>query len=173
MPQPRRFRLALAAALLVAVPSAALSACSAGSDAETLLIRPDTPETTLGALKVQDVLLVTGPEGGGGPLAVVASVYNGGAATDRLELISVNELPQNAAITPAPNRPQLQIPQGQTLTVGGPGNTTAVLQNPDNIVRAGDTRLVTFRFAQSGVVTLWVPVQPAVGYLQGYGPGGS
>lgn len=167
-----RFRLALAAALLVAVPSAALSACAAGSSAETLQIRPDTPETQLGMLKVQDVLLVTGPGGGGGPLAVVAYVYNGGNTADRLERISVNELPQSAAIAPAPNHPELRILPGQSLRIGGPGDTTAVVPNADNIVQAGDTRLVTLRFAQSGEVTLWVPVLPGTGYLAGYGPAG-
>lgn len=173
MPHLRRFRLGLAAVLVVAVPSVALSGCAAGSDAETLQIRPDTPETALGQLKVQDVLLVTGPEGGGGPLAVVAYVYNGGAAPDRLEGISVNELPQPAAIAPAPSHPGLGILPGQSLRIGGQGDTTAVLPNADNIVQAGDTRLVTLRFARSGEVTLWVPVQPAVGYLQGYGPAGA
>ncbi|WP_436787551.1 hypothetical protein [Yinghuangia sp. YIM S10712] len=170
MPHSRRFRLALAAALLVAAPTTVLSGCGAGPDAETLQIRPDTPETALGGLKLQNIALVTGPVGEGGPLAVVAYVYNGGTEVDRLERISVNELPLDAAITPAPSTPELRILPGQALQIGGEGNTAAVLPNADNIIKAGDTRLVTFGFARSGEVTLWVPVVPATGSYAGYGP---
>ncbi|MCF2532971.1 DUF461 domain-containing protein [Yinghuangia soli] len=170
MPHPRRFRHALAAALIAALPVAALSGCAAGNSAETLKIKPDTPATTLGALKIQNVVLLTGPLGAAGPLTVTGSIYNGGGAPDQLERISVNELPVPAVITPAPNHPELRVLPTQTLQIGGPGNTTALVANAADLVRAGDSRRVTFRFAREGEVTLWVPVLPANGYYVGYGP---
>ncbi|NUU25162.1 MAG: DUF461 domain-containing protein [Streptomycetaceae bacterium] len=174
MPHPRlirpRLRRVLAAALLAAVSVAASSGCMAGTKAETLKIRPDTPETTLGALKLQNVVLLTGPLGEGGPLAVTGSIYNDGGAPDQLQRISVNELPLPAEIKPAPEHPELRIlPKGR-LQLGGPGNTTAVVPNAISLVKAGDTRRVTFAFAREGQVTMWVPVLAASGYYAGYGP---
>lgn len=169
MPHPRRFRRTLAAALLVAA-TIALTGCGAGKKAETLEIRPDTPATTLGSLKIQNVVLLTGPLGGGGPLAVTGSIYNGGGAPDRIQRISVNELPVPAEITPSPAHPEMRVLPRQTLQIGGPGNTTAVVPNAADLVRSGDSRRVTFLFAREGEVTLWVPVLPANRYYTGFGP---
>ncbi|MEU8134707.1 hypothetical protein [Streptodolium elevatio] len=169
MPHPHRFRRALAAVLLAAVPLA-LAGCGAGKKAETLEIRPDTPAASLGPLLIQNVVLLTGPLGGGGPLAVTGSIYNGGGAPDQIQRISVNELPLPAEITPAPNHPELRVLPKQTLQLGGPGNTTAVVPNAADLVRSGDTRRVTFTFAREGETTLWVPVLPARSYYAGYGP---
>lgn len=168
MPLPRRFRPALAATLLV--PVLALAGCSAGNSAETLKVKPDTPETTLGALKIQNVVLLTGPLGGGGPLAVTGSVYNGGGAPDQIQRIAVDQLPLPAVITPAAKHPELRVLPNQTLQLGGPENTTAVVPNAADLVQSGDTRQVTFTFAREGEVTLWVPVLPADRYYVGYGP---
>jgi hypothetical protein len=170
VPYRRRIRKALAAALLVLAPAAAVGGCAAGDDAETLKIEPDTPATTLGALKLQNVVLLTGPAGGSGPLAVTGSIYNGGSAPDQLQQITVNELPQPAVVTPAPQQPELRIFPGQALQLGGPGDATAVLPNAAGLVTAGESRRLTFRFAREGEVTLWVPVLPANGFYTGYGP---
>jgi hypothetical protein len=142
----------------------------AGTEAETLKIRPDTPATTLGALQLQNVLLLTGPRGEAGPLAVVGSIHNNGGAPDQILRISVNELPAPAQITPAPEHPELRVMPSQSLQLGGPGNTTAVVPNELGLVKAGDTRRLTFMFAREGEVTLWVLVLPASGYYAGYGP---
>lgn len=166
----RRIRKALAAALLVIAPALALAGCGAGNDAETLQIAPDTPATTLGSLKVQNVVLVSPAVGRGGPLAVTGSIFNGGTAPDQLQQVGINELPQPAVFTPTPQRPEMRIGPNESLQLGGPGNATAVVPNPADLVTAGQSRRVTFRFARQGEVTLWVPVQPATGIYAGFGP---
>ncbi|MDI2128898.1 DUF461 domain-containing protein [Yinghuangia seranimata] len=171
MPHHRRFRRALAAALLVVVPlSGALAGCGAGTKAETLEVNPDTPATTLGNLKVQNVVLLTGPLADGGPLAVTGSIYNGGALPDVLQGVSVNELPLPAAFTFTPTSPDLRIPSAKSLQLGGPGNVGAVVPNAADLVRAGMSRRVTFSFARAGEVSLWVTVLRAEGVYAGYGP---
>lgn len=166
----RRIRKALAAALLVIAPALALGGCAAGNEAETLKIAPDTPATTLGALKVQNVVLLTDPAGRGGPIAVTGSIFNGGGAPDQLQQIFVNELPLPAVFTPTPQRPEMRIFPRDTLQLGGPGNATAVVPNQADLVTAGQSRRVTFRFAREGEVTMWVTVLPAIDFYTGFGP---
>lgn len=71
-------RGALAAAA-IAFSIASLAACGAGSDAQTLGVKPDNAATTVGDIKVQNALVITQPDATStGPAVISATVFNNG-----------------------------------------------------------------------------------------------
>lgn len=68
----------------------ALSACAAGNNAETLKVRPDNPATSVGDIKIQNVNVLTQPEGGDdGPAVVAATLFNAGTEREVLEAVTL------------------------------------------------------------------------------------
>lgn len=72
-------RGALAAAA-TAFSIAALSACAAGTDAQTLEVKPDNAETAVGDIKIQNAIVITQPvTDSPGPAVVSATLFNTGS----------------------------------------------------------------------------------------------
>lgn len=160
-------RGALAAAV-TAVSIASLAACGAGTNAETLEIRPDNAATAVGDLKIQNALVVsrTGAESTG-PAAVSATIFNSGSRAETLESVTVAGAGE-ARLTPAKGK-SLSVPAGGSIVIGGKDNASAVLASGEGLVD-GDIQKVTFNFSTTGAVSLRAFIVPAEGHLTEWGP---
>ncbi|MFD7813361.1 DUF461 domain-containing protein [Streptomyces sp. NPDC059785] len=160
-------RGALAAAA-IAFSIASLAACGAGSNAQTLEIKPDNAATTVGDIKVQNALVITQPNAEtGGPAAVAATLFNNGTKAQTLDSITVEG--QTAEIKPAKGSGKVSIPAGGYVTVGGKDNASAVLSSGD-VVKDGNAQKVTFDFSKTGAVSLRAFVVPAEHQFTDWGP---
>ena len=162
-------RGALAASAL-AFSVATLAGCAAGNDAQTLEIKPDNAATTVGDIKLQNVVVITQPElESTGPAAVSATVFNTGRAAQTLESITVPGTGKTAKLKPAKGK-DLSIPAGGSLIIGGKNNASAVLTRSREAVRDGNAQKITFTFSKTGDVSLRAFVVPAEGFYASWGP---
>jgi hypothetical protein len=163
-------RGALAASAL-AFSIATLAACGAGNDAQTLEIQPDNAATSVGDIKLQNVVIITQPDQEAtGPAVVSATVFNSGRTAQTLESISVDGAGQTAEITPAGGKGKLTVPAGGSVVIGGDDNASAVLPNGREAVQDGDAQKITFTFSETGEVSLRAFVVPAESYFTQWGP---
>ncbi|MEV6182299.1 DUF461 domain-containing protein [Streptomyces sp. NPDC052015] len=163
-------RGALAASAL-AFSIATLAACGAGNDAQTLEIQPDNAATSVGDIKLQNVVIITQPDQEAtGPAVVSATVFNSGRTAQTLESISVDGAGQTAKITPAGGKGKLTVPAGGSVVIGGDDNASAVLPNGREAVQDGDAQKITFTFSETGEVSLRAFVVPAESYFTQWGP---
>jgi hypothetical protein len=162
-------RGALAAAA-IAFSIASLAACGAGSNAQTLEVKPDNAATTVGDIKIQNALVITQPDPTAtGPAVVSATVFNNGRTAQTLDAIKVGG-DGTAQLLPAKGKGQLTIPPGGYVILGGKGNASAALSSPGADVRAGNAQPVTFTFSKTGDVKLRAFVVPAESYFSKWGP---
>ncbi|UUU23125.1 copper chaperone PCu(A)C [Streptomyces sp. DSM 40750] len=166
-------RGALAAAAL-AFSIASLAACAAGSNAQTLEIKPDNAATSVGDIKIQNAIVVTQPgTETKGPAVVSATVFNTNPKTDQtLDSITV-EGAGTAEITPVKGEGKggkVVIPAGGSVVLGGEGNASAVLADVSDAVKDGNAQQVTFDFSETGEVGLRAFVVPAEHYFEKWGP---
>ncbi|NUS29228.1 MAG: DUF461 domain-containing protein [Streptomyces sp.] len=162
-------RGALAAAA-IAFSIASLAACGAGTDAQTLEIKPDNAATTVGDIKVQNAVVITQPDQEStGPAVISATLFNNGTSAQTLDTIAVDG-GGTAALSPAKGKGKLTIPAGGSLVLGGKGNATAVLENSSEAVQDGNAQKVTFSFSKTGDVSLKAFVVPAQSYFEKWGP---
>ncbi|NUS76433.1 MAG: DUF461 domain-containing protein [Streptomyces sp.] len=162
-------RGALAAAA-IAFSIASLAACGAGTDAQTLEIKPDNAATTVGDIKVQNAVVITQPDQEStGPAVISATLFNNGTSAQTLDTIAVDG-GGTAALSPAKGKGKLTIPAGGSLVLGGKGNATAVLENSGEAVQDGNAQKVTFSFSKTGDVSLKAFVVPAQSYFEKWGP---
>ncbi|MFE5209035.1 DUF461 domain-containing protein [Streptomyces sp. NPDC056600] len=162
-------RGALAAAA-IAFSIASLAACGAGNHAETLQIKPDLADVTVGHIKVQNVAVLTqsDPEATG-PAAVMATVFNDGQTDQTLDSIT---LPGGPTVDlKADKGSQVKVPAGGRVVIGGK-NAAAVATIPGGreAVRDGDVQRVTFAFSETGNVSLDALVLPAENQFADWGP---
>ncbi|MFF4031930.1 copper chaperone PCu(A)C [Streptomyces sviceus] len=162
------------AASAIAFSIAALSACAAGSNAQTLEVKPDNAETRVGAISLQNVLVVTQatPEASGetkGPAAVSATVFNSGDKAQTLDSVSV-EGGGSAEITPAKGKGKVTVPAHGSVVLGGKGNASATVSELGPGVKNGNAQKVTFTFSTTGDVSLRAFVVPADSYYSKWGP---
>ncbi|MFE9307611.1 DUF461 domain-containing protein [Streptomyces sp. NPDC088353] len=163
-------RGALAAAA-IAFSIASLAACGAGHDAQTLQIRPDNAATTVGAIKVQNAVVVTQPGvQTKGPAVIIATLFNNGTTDQTLDAIRVDG-DGSAQITPAQGGGKVTIPAHGSVILGGKGNASAALTNPGPVLKDGNAQKITFTFSKTGDVNLRAFVVPAQGYFDKWGPG--
>ncbi|WP_411071175.1 DUF461 domain-containing protein [Streptomyces sp. cmx-4-25] len=163
-------RGALAATALV-FSVAALSACGAGNDAQTLQIRPDNAAVTVDDVKIQNALVITQPEiGVKGPAAVSATVFNGGSQPQTLDAITLPGTSATVKLTPAGGTGAVTVPAGGSVVIGGKGNATAVIENGTESAKLGDAQKVLFKLSRTGEVGLEAFVVPAKGYFTEFGP---
>jgi len=163
-------RGALAAAV-IAVSTASLAACGAGSDAQTQQVKPDNPETTVGDIKVQNALIITQPDiQATGPAVISATLFNNGDTAQTVDSITVPNVNATAQVKPAKGSGQLVVPAHGSVVIGGKGNASAVLANGREAVQDGSVRKLTFTFSQTGAVSLRAFVVPAESYFKGWGP---
>jgi copper(I)-binding protein len=165
-------RGALAAAAL-AFSIASLAACSAGSNAQTLGVKPDNAATSVGDIKIQNAIVVTQPgTETKGPAVVSATLFNGATTDQTLDSVTV-EGAGTAEVTPAKgegNGGKVVVPAGGSVVLGGEGNASAVLTDVTEAVQDGNAQKVTFNFSETGEVSLRAFVVPAEHYFEKWGP---
>ncbi|WP_052434872.1 hypothetical protein, partial [Streptacidiphilus melanogenes] len=156
-------RGAVAAVIAVAI-APVLAACSAGSSAATLQVKPNSAATTLsnGQLKLNGVAVVA-DRNGNAPASVIASIANNEQQAENLVSVTVGTTAATLSGTTA-------IPMGDALNLGNPGPkaTTAIVPTLDQ--PAGAVVPITFVFANAGSVTLDAQVQTGTGYYALYAP---
>ncbi|MFJ4339374.1 DUF461 domain-containing protein [Streptomyces sp. NPDC088915] len=167
----RSLRRGALAATAIVFSVAALSACGAGNDAQTLQIRPDNAAVTVDDVKIQNALVITQPETGvKGPAAVSATVFNGGSQPQTLDAITLPGSSATVKLTPAGGTGAVTVPAGGSVVIGGAGNATAVIENGTESARLGDAQKVVFKLSRTGEVGLEAFVVPAKGYFTEFGP---
>ncbi|BDH03110.1 MULTISPECIES: DUF461 domain-containing protein [Streptomyces] len=158
------------AASAIAFSIASLAACGAGNNAQTLEIRPDNAATHVGAIKVQNALVITQPDAkASGPAAVAATLFNDGATDQTLQSIAVAGSDEKVELKPAKGQ-KLTVPAHGRLVIGGKDNASAILANGRESVQNGNAQKVTFTFSKTGAVSLRAFVVPATSYFTGWGP---
>ncbi|MEU1270894.1 DUF461 domain-containing protein [Streptomyces sp. NPDC005799] len=163
-------RGALAAAA-IAVSIASLSACAAGSDAQTLQVKPDNASVTVGDIKIQNALVITQPDiQATGPAVISATLFNNGDTAQTVDSITLPNVNQTAEVRPAKGSGKLVVPAHGSLVIGGKGNASASLPNGREAVQDGSVRKVTFTFSKTGDVSLRAFVVPAASYFAKWGP---
>ncbi|MEU1043340.1 DUF461 domain-containing protein [Streptomyces sp. NPDC005551] len=163
-------RGALAAAA-IAFSIASLAACGAGNNAETLQVKPDNPATSVGAIKVQNALVITQPDQEStGPAVISATVFNAGRTAQTLDSVTVAGTGESAKLKPAKGSGKLTIPAGRSVIIGGKGNASAALESTPEAVKNGNAQKITFSFSKTGDVSLRAFVVPAESYFTEWGP---
>lgn len=163
-------RGALAAAA-IAVSVAALSSCAAGSDAQTLQVKPDNAAVKVGNIKIQDALIITQPDlRSTGPAVISATIFNNGKTAETLDSITVPGTAKTAELKPAKGNGPLTIPAHGSLVIGGKGNASASLASGREASQDGNAQKVTFSFSTTGDVSLRAFVVPAESYFSKWGP---
>ncbi|WP_274030919.1 DUF461 domain-containing protein [Streptomyces sp. MMBL 11-1] len=148
-----------------------LSACAAGNNAETLKIRPDNPATTVGDIKIQNVNVLTQPEGGAdGPAVVAATLFNEGTEREVLEAVTLPGTDVEVKLRSAKGDGPVVVPAGGQVTIGGKGNAAATIENSGEAARNGDVQQVVFKLSRTGDVGLGASVFPAEGFFKDFGP---
>ncbi|GGJ45223.1 DUF461 domain-containing protein [Streptomyces brasiliensis] len=162
-------RGALAASAIV-FSIASLAACAAGNDSQTLQVKPDNAATSVGAIKVQNAVVITQPDlQSTGPAVIAATVFNTGSTPQTLQHITVAGTNKSAALSPAKGQ-SLTIPAGGRLIIGGKDNASAVLASSRAAVQDGNAQKITFTFSQTGDVSLRAFVVPAQSFFTSWGP---
>ncbi|MCX5284135.1 MULTISPECIES: DUF461 domain-containing protein [unclassified Streptomyces] len=164
-------RRGASAAAVIAFSIASLAACGAGSDAQTLEVKPDNAATSVGNIKIQNALVITQPDvKATGPAVISATLFNSGTTAQTLDSIGLNG--EGAIkITPAGGKGgPLTVPAGGSVVIGGKDNASAALASPSQALMDGSARKVTFSFSETGDVSLRAFVVPAQSYFTKWGP---
>ncbi|MFE6850919.1 DUF461 domain-containing protein, partial [Streptomyces sp. NPDC057674] len=86
----RSLRRGTLAATAIVLSVAALSACGAGNDAQTLGVKPDNAAVTVDDVKIQNALVITQPlDVAKGPAVVSATVFNNGGLPQTIQSITL------------------------------------------------------------------------------------
>ncbi|OQR59046.1 DUF461 domain-containing protein [Streptomyces maremycinicus] len=158
------------AASAIAFSIASLAACGAGNDSQTLEIKPDNAATSVGDIKLQNVVVITQPDlESTGPAVISATVFNSGSKAQTLESITLDG-GKSAEISPAKGKGALTVPAYGSIVIGGANNASAVLSSSREAVKDGDAQKVTFTFSETGEVSLRAFVVPAESYFTKWGP---
>ncbi|MET7369406.1 DUF461 domain-containing protein [Streptomyces sp. NPDC005566] len=161
---------ALAATALV-FSIASLSACSAGTNAETLKVRPDNAATAVDHIKIQNANVITQPgHETEGPAAVTATLFNNGTSSEVLEAITLPGTSATVELRPAKGKGPVVIPAGGRVILGGKGNASAVVEDGTQAGRDGGVQQVVFQFSKTGDIGLGAMIVPAAGFFKGFGP---
>ncbi|MEV1067964.1 DUF461 domain-containing protein [Streptomyces sp. NPDC050263] len=159
------------AASAIAFSIASLAGCAAGNDSQTLEIKPDNAATSVGDIKLQNVLVITQPDmESTGPAVISATVFNSGDHAQTLDSISVDGIDRSAELKPATGNGKLTVPAGGSVVIGGANNASAVLESSSEAVQDGNAQKVTFTFSETGEVSLRAFVVPAESYFSKWGP---
>ncbi|AXK35910.1 DUF461 domain-containing protein [Streptomyces armeniacus] len=149
------------AASALALSVAALTACGAGNNAQTLGVQPDNAATSVGDIEVQAVNVITSGEGAG-PASVTARIFNAGKKAQTLEQIRINGTSLKVELSPAKGErgKTLRVPAGGELALGGKDNASAVITEGTSALKNGAAQAVTFDFSSTGGVKLRALVVP-------------
>ncbi|MER5222361.1 DUF461 domain-containing protein [Streptomyces flaveus] len=163
-------RGALAAAA-IAFSIASLAACGAGSNAQSLEIKPDHAATSVGDIEIQNAVVITQPDPEStGPAAISATLFNNGGSDETLESIRVEGVKDPVTLRPAEGTGPITVPADGSVILGGKGNASAVVAGSSEALEDGDAQPVTFSFSETGEVKLRAFVVPADGFYAEWGP---
>lgn len=163
-------RGALAATALV-LSIAPLSACAAGNSAQTLGVKPDNAETSVGDIKLQNINVITQPEqSANGPAVVTGKVFNNGRTDQQLRSITFVGKNITVKLSPAKGAGALVVPAGGSLILGGKDNASAVLPKGREGFKDGDSQQLAFDFSNTGEVKIGAFVYPAKSFFKEWGP---
>lgn len=163
----RSFRRGAVAAVLALSLAPLAAACSAGTDAQSLGVHPNTDSGAAGDVLVQSAFVLTDPSG---PASVTARLFNNGNAAQSLQAVQIAGEPQ-ATLVGAKGAPgTITVPAHGSVLLGGTGNPAVVLAGSSESLRDGDVQDAVFTFSAAGPVKMQVNVTPAAGYFQAYGP---
>jgi hypothetical protein len=161
---------ALAATALV-FPIAALSACSAGNDAQTLQVRPDNAATAVDNIKIQNLNIITQPEADAeGPAVVAATLFNDGTKQEVVEKIALPGTGTTVKLQAAKGKGPLVVPAGGRVVIGGKNNASAVIEDGRKAGANGNVQAVAFTFSETGDIELGAAIVPATSFFEGFGP---
>ncbi|WP_030691163.1 hypothetical protein [Streptomyces globisporus] len=167
----RSLRRGALAATAIVFSVAALSACGAGNDAQTLEVRPDNAAVTVDDVKIQNALVVTQPEPGvKGPAAVSATVFNNGSVPQTIDAISLPGTTAVVKLKAAEGTGPITVPAQGSVLIGGKGNASAVIENGSEAARNGNAQKVVFKLSKTGDVALNAFIVPATSYFKDFGP---
>ncbi|MCT2592799.1 DUF461 domain-containing protein [Streptomyces sp. N2-109] len=158
------------AATVLALSAATLTACAAGTNAETLQVKPDNAAVDVGHIQVQaaNVITTEGSEGPG-PAAITAKIFNTGDKAETLQGITLGESGLAVQVTPAKGE-SLKVPAGGSLALGGKGNASAVIMD-GAALENGSAPEISFDLSTTGSVKLRATVVPEEHDSYGdYGP---
>lgn len=160
------FRPRIAAVGLVAVLLPGLAGCHSGMDAATNVQQAsgDGVEVKSGAIAVNALTLVAGNEGSG-KAALLGTVFNNGAAADRLVGVTADGIA--ATLTPA----DVEVkPNGSVDIQTG---KTAQAEFTGFKAQAGQYVPVALKFQQAGELTAQVLIVPPTGFYADAAPKGT
>ncbi|GAA2427243.1 DUF461 domain-containing protein [Streptomyces macrosporus] len=164
-------RGALAASTL-ALSIAALTACGAGPDAQSLNIQSDNASTAVGDIEIQNVNIITA-EDEPGPASISARIFNNGTKDEKLESITIAGSGETVELSPAEGQ-DLTIPAGDSLALGGEGNASALIPDTERAgISDGNAQPIVFELSSTGRVEMRVTVVPETHAWEGYGPSGT
>lgn len=104
----RRGTLAAAA---LAFSIASLAACGAGNNAQTLEVKPDNAETSVGDIRIQNATVITQPDlKSTGPAVVTATLFNNGSKAQTLDSVVLDGVGQKAELSAADGKKSVTIP---------------------------------------------------------------
>ncbi|MGW7368794.1 DUF461 domain-containing protein [Streptomyces sp. NPDC054841] len=160
------------AATALAISIASLSACAAGNNAQTLEVKPDNAETSVGDIKIQNAVVITQAEPKAeGPAVVSATLFNNSTEEQTLEALTLPGTTATVKLTSAKGSGPVTLPAGGSIVLGGEGNAAAVIEN--SAAKNGDVQTIAFRFSETGDVRIDAFVVPATSYYKEYGPTGA
>ncbi|MFJ9057211.1 MULTISPECIES: DUF461 domain-containing protein [unclassified Streptomyces] len=161
---------ALAATALV-FSIAALSACSAGNDAQTLQVRPDNAATAVDSIKIQNLNIITQPEADAeGPAVIAATLFNDGTKREIVEKVTLPGTSTTVKLQAAKGKGPLVVPAGGRVVIGGKNNASAVIENGREAGRNGNVQTVAFTFSETGDIELGAAIVPATSFFKDFGP---
>ncbi|MFD8414123.1 DUF461 domain-containing protein [Streptomyces sp. HUAS TT3] len=166
----RSLRRGALAATAVVFSIASLAACGAGSDAQTLQIKPDNASASKGEIEIQNALVITqGTKERTGGAVVSATLFNNSMKPEVLESIA---LPGRGKVTlkPAEGSGKVVVPSGGSIVIGGKGNASAVIEGPSEAVRDGAAQELVFKMSSTGEIPLQAFVVPNTGAFASFGP---
>ncbi|MFF1919359.1 DUF461 domain-containing protein [Streptomyces sp. NPDC058221] len=167
----RSLRHGALAATAIVFSIAALSACGAGKNAQTLEVRPDNAATSVGTVKIQNANVVTQPDRDAkGPAVVTATLFNNGTKAETLDAIALAGSSAPVQLHAAKGSGPVVVPAGGHVILGGKNNAAAVIENGSEATQAGNVQNLVFKFSESGDIPLGATVVPAGSYFEGFGP---
>ena len=147
------------AAAFFAFSIAGLSACGAGNDAATSEITPNVASARVDDIRVQNVNIIVPQDSSGDPGAVIGHIFNGGDHDQTLEAIELPGSGSRVELSPAEGEGSLVVPAHGSLLLGGEGNASAVVADPESgDIALGNAQQVVFVLSETGDIELRAPV---------------
>ncbi|WP_153882805.1 DUF461 domain-containing protein [Streptomyces sp. CB01881] len=159
-------------AAIAALAIASLSSCAAGNTPDTLEIKPDNAQATLGTnIRLNNIVVVTAGDASGdytGPANVSVNVSNSGTTPVELQSVTVGTSAATFADDKGAPVGSIVIPAGGAVLLGGVGNPVAKVASVSVVV--GGYAPTTFGFKSGEKVETEAAVSPDKGLYKGWGP---